>query len=69
MNQPISSNRFHRRRFMKRASVLEKMNLPISPGDKLGRYNGELLEAIKEDTTENPTRKALYERKRGEKTK
>jgi acetyl esterase/lipase len=55
--------------FFVAAGVLEKMDLPIAPVDKLRRYNSEPVDTILIRTTENPTRKLLEERKRGGKAK
>src|SRR6185369_13174826 len=51
--------------FFMASGPFEKTKLPEAPADKLRRYDGEPLDKIMIQTTENPSRKLLEERKRG----
>ena len=55
--------------FLMTAGLFEKTKLPEAPSDSLRRYDGEPLDKIMIQTTENPSRKLLEERKRGGKAK
>jgi hypothetical protein len=51
--------------FFMTAGLFEKTKLPDTPADKLRRYDGEPLDKIMIQSSENPSRKLLEERKRG----
>jgi acetyl esterase/lipase len=55
--------------FFMTAGLFEKVQLPDAPADKVRRYDGEPLDTILIQTTENPSRKQLEERKRKAKAK